>query len=190
MKSFTIFFSMMLTLGLLQGCIGAKSAPTPIAEPATSAPEPQAVVAAIGDADGDGITDDLDECPDTPAGAKVDAKGCEIIIRLSGPLFDFDKSTLTDKAQSVLTDAASLLADHPSKKIEVAGHTDSIGTEEYNLKLGTRRAEAVKQFLVSKGISPDRLRTTSYGELQPVASNSSREGRSLNRRVELIDKSN
>ncbi len=190
MKLLASVISIILVSLLLQGCFGAKSAPTAVAQPAAPAPVVEPVVTTIGDSDGDGVNDDLDECANTRTGVEVDAKGCEIILRLSGPLFDFDKSTLTATAQSILTEAKSALARNPAKLIEVAGHTDSVGTESYNIKLGTRRSEAVHDFLIKLGIDGNRLKPTTYGESQPVASNNTSEGRALNRRVELIDTSN
>ena len=71
-------------------------------------------------------------------------------------------------------------------KVEVAGHTDSIGTDEYNQGLSLRRAEAVRNYLVDKGIAADRLSIKGYGESQPVADNATADGRFMNRRVELI----
>ena len=78
------------------------------------------------------------------------------------------------------------LKDWGDVKVEVAGHTDSVGTEEYNMGLSLRRAEAVRQYLVGKGIAADRLIVRGYGESRPVADNATAEGRFQNRRVELV----
>ena len=182
---------LLVSLGLLQGCISAKSAPAQPAQAAASAPipvpAPPAQPIAIGDDDLDGVNNDLDECPGTRPGVEVDSKGCEILFRFTGPLFDFDKSTLTQNAQGQLLAAAAVLKRNPAKAIEVAGHTDSKGSDEYNLKLGKRRAAAVFGFLTANGIDPLRMISKSFGESQPVATNNSSEGRAQNRRVEIVE---
>ncbi len=101
-------------------------------------------------------------------------------------LFDFDKATLRPDAQQVIQDlVAKINGLSQVDKIIVRGHTDSIGTEEYNMKLSERRAEAVKQALIAEGIDGSIIVTEAYGESQPVASNKTKEGRQQNRRVEI-----
>jgi OOP family OmpA-OmpF porin len=114
--------------------------------------------------------------------------GCEVeaVISLEGVHFDFDKSTLRPEAIVILDNAAGLLTTQERVVVEVAGHTDSVGTEQYNQKLSERRANAVQDYLVSKGIKASRLSARGYGEVQPVATNDTDEGRQANRRVELI----
>lgn len=175
--------SMLLLAGVIQGCVSAKSTPVEEAEPAAPAP----VVQPIGDSDGDGVLDDVDECPNTRAGVEVDARGCEIILSINGPLFEFDKSTLTADAQGKLSVAAEVLRKNPAKAVQIAGHTDSRGSDDYNIKLGMRRAESARAFLVSQGIDANRLSTQTYGESEPVASNDTDAGRAQNRRVEIVD---
>lgn len=106
--------------------------------------------------------------------------------------FAFDKYNLTEYAKASLdSDAATitkLSADHPSMKVDVSGHTDWIGTDAYNQALSERRATAVKDYLVRKGIDAGRIRTYAYGESQPVAPNTTAEGRALNRRAEIRTK--
>ena len=87
---------------------------------------------------------------------------------------------------SVLDGIAVFMRDNPRVKVEIQGHTDSVGTEDYNQALGMRRAEAVFDYLTSKGVSTDRLQTVSFGETRPVAPNDTAEGRAQNRRVDLI----
>lgn len=167
------------TVVALTGCSSAK----PKEEKAmAAAPAPTQM-----DSDGDGVPDDKDRCPDTRPGVEVDETGCEIILRLRGALFDFDKSNLKPEAIQILEAALPQLTKHKTKRFEVAGHTDSVGTDEYNLALGTRRAKAVQDYLVEHGIDASRLQVKSYGESQPVADNESKAGRAQNRRVELID---
>ena len=104
---------------------------------------------------------------------------------LRGVNFDFDKSNIRPDAAVILDEAASMLSEHPSGNVTVAGHTDSIGTEVYNQGLSERRAKSVKDYLVGKGVEASRLSTVGYGESNPIASNSTKDGRALNRRVEL-----
>jgi outer membrane protein OmpA-like peptidoglycan-associated protein len=99
--------------------------------------------------------------------------------------FDFDRYTLRSEATRVLDEAVSALREDPALRIEVEGHTCNIGTAEYNLALGDRRANAVREYLVSRGVSADRLRTISYGEERPKYENAREETRRLNRRAAL-----
>jgi OOP family OmpA-OmpF porin len=146
------------------------------------APPPPAPVAVDGDADGDGVPDSRDKCPNTPRGVKVTSEGCWV---LSGKdvLFDFNSARIKDTY--VLDEAAKILLANPEITGELRGHTDSVGPEEYNMQLSKRRAEAVHEYFVKKGVARERLRAVGYGESSPVASNDTPEGRHLNRRVEL-----
>jgi outer membrane protein OmpA-like peptidoglycan-associated protein len=129
-----------------------------------------------------------DKCPNTRPGAVVDLDGCEVeaVIDLEGVHFDFDKATLKPEAMVILNEAAALLQKHERVVIEVAGHTDSTGSESYNQGLSERRAQSVQEYLVSKGIRASRMTAKGYGEAMPVASNDTKAGRAENRRVELI----
>ncbi len=100
-------------------------------------------------------------------------------------LFDFDKSVIKTDAQAKLADLVSKTQGVNLEVIIAVGHTDSIGTDAYNQKLSIRRAEAVKEFLVSKGVERNRVYTEGKGEAQPVASNKTAAGRAKNRRVEV-----
>jgi outer membrane protein OmpA-like peptidoglycan-associated protein len=99
--------------------------------------------------------------------------------------FDFDRYSLRPEATRVLDEAVSAMRENQTLRIEIEGHTCNIGTAEYNLALGDRRANAVKDYLVSRGIGADRLRTVSYGEERPKYDNSREETRRLNRRAAL-----
>lgn len=162
-------------------------------QPAT-APQPVAVAAAAiappADSDGDGVPDDRDKCPDTPAGQKVDADGCSevgaVLLRLENVNFEFNKARITPESEQVLDQAVQMLGANPNITVSVDGHTDSIGSERYNLRLSQRRAEAVRDYLVSRGISAGRLAPVGKGESAPIASNKTAEGRSQNRRVEFV----
>jgi len=100
--------------------------------------------------------------------------------------FEFDKSTLTPETKAELDRAVKILQDNPDAVIELQGSTDSVGSDAYNKALGERRAKAVFDYLKSKGINPNRLKTVSLGESKPVASNETDAGRAQNRRVDLV----
>lgn len=100
-------------------------------------------------------------------------------------LFDFDKSVVKPAGKVVLNGLVEKLKTLSIEVIIAVGHTDSVGTDAYNLKLGQRRAEAVKAYLVSQGVPANRIYTDSKGEKQPVADNRTQEGRAKNRRVEV-----
>lgn len=141
----------------------------------------------IGDADGDGVLDDRDRCPNTARGARVDVNGCEFKeeIRLPGVTFELDSAKLTPQSLSVLNDAAETLKRNPDVTVEAQGHTDSQGADAYNLRLSQRRAEAVRDYLIARGASPDNITARGYGESEPIADNRTAAGRAQNRRVTL-----
>ncbi len=107
------------------------------------------------------------------------------VVALRNIFFEFDKAELKPESYPELDRVVALLQQYPNLKVEIAGHTDNVGSEEYNLRLSQKRAEAVVRYLVSKGIDPSRLIAKGYGESQPIASNDTEEGRALNRRVEF-----
>jgi outer membrane protein OmpA-like peptidoglycan-associated protein len=110
-----------------------------------------------------------------------------MVITLKGVYFDFDKSTIKPESYPVLDDAAKILTDNPKITVEIQGHTDSDGSDSYNQKLSERRAYAIVDYFVKvKGIDVNRLKAIGYGESKPIASNDTKEGRSLNRRVEFV----
>ena len=100
--------------------------------------------------------------------------------------FDFDRYTLRAEAQRVLEQALAAMKENPSLRLTLEGHTCSIGTAEYNLALGERRSNAVRDYLVQNGIAADRLRSVSFGEERPKHDNSKEETRRLNRRAALV----
>ena len=99
--------------------------------------------------------------------------------------FDFDKAELKNESRPDLDRATEFLKSNPNVRIEIAGHTDSVGVDSYNQKLSQQRAEAVQQYFVSKGVEAGRMKAKGYGEAQPIADNSTDEGRARNRRVEM-----
>jgi OOP family OmpA-OmpF porin len=106
-------------------------------------------------------------------------------IRINNVFFDYDKSNLKPESYPDLDRLVELLNSIPEFTVEIAGHTDYIGSDEYNQDLSERRAKAVVNYLVKKGISRDRLKPIGYGKTKPVANNETDEGRALNRRVEF-----
>jgi OOP family OmpA-OmpF porin len=137
------------------------------------------------DSDHDGVVDRLDKCPGTPAGAKVDATGCETVITLKGVNFETNSAKLTASSTSILDNAVTVLKQRSGAKVEVQGHTDSVGKDAYNLSLSSHRAKAVLDYLVAHGVDAKMLTSKGYGEAQPIASNDTAEGRAENRRVDL-----
>ncbi len=138
------------------------------------------------DADSDGVNDCLDRCPGTLQGSKIDNSGCPVRLVLKGQHFKYNSAELTLNAQKILEGVAENLISYPQKNdIEVQGHTSSEGSNSYNMKLSQRRAQSVVDYLKMKGVT-NRLIAKGYGEGQPVADNRTEEGRSENRRVELI----
>lgn len=141
------------------------------------------------DSDGDGVADYKDRCPDTLEGTEVDANGCPVVSKargvLTGVVFKTNSDEIAANATTLLDGVAEELAKFPEVKVEVQGHTDSVGDVNYNLNLSQRRAESVLEYLVSRGINRDQLSAVGYGQTQPIADNGTREGREKNRRVEL-----
>lgn len=139
------------------------------------------------DSDGDGVVDRLDECPGTPAGTPVDSKGCELEgdYVLEGVNFESNSDRLLAGAADVLDDVVATLKRYPDIRFEVAGHTDSDGTAEYNQGLSARRAQTVHDYLAANGIAVNRMTVRGYGESQPIADNTTATGKARNRRVAL-----
>ncbi len=153
----------------------------------TPAPARAAAPAPPGDRDGDGVTDDRDQCPNTPKGEFVDEVGCTLKMTLHIN-FDFDKAEIKPAFKPELDKAANFIQKYNQVPfILLAGHTDNIGEEKYNQQLSLRRAEAVRQYLIDNhGIRAKRLVARGYGESQPVANNGDEAGRYENRRTEVI----
>jgi outer membrane protein OmpA-like peptidoglycan-associated protein/opacity protein-like surface antigen len=144
------------------------------------------------DDDGDGVFNNTDSCPDTPRGVQVDRDGCQLQIPvdeqpvvLEGVLFELNSAEISAASYTVLERVATQLASWTGGRIEVAGHTDAAGEAEYNQELSRRRAEAVRDYLRSRGVNDDLLVVRGFGETKPIADNSSPDGRAQNRRVTL-----
>ena len=131
------------------------------------------------------MVDANDRCASTPAGDKVDAAGCSLTIRLE-VLFDTNSATLKPASYPELDRVVTFMKEtSPSATGVVEGHTDDQGGDAANLTLSQRRADAVLKYLVDKGVAATRLTAKGFGETQPVADNSTKEGRAQNRRVVL-----
>ncbi|RZL46627.1 MAG: OmpA family protein [Pedobacter sp.] len=119
--------------------------------------------------------------------AEVIREGEGIIVKFdSGILFDFDKTALKDAAKTNVQSLAASLNQYPDTDIKIIGHTDSKGTEQYNMGLSERRAAAVKAYAVSQGVPSSRLVTIGKGFSEPIADNETEAGRAANRRVEIV----
>ncbi len=166
----------------------AAAAPVTLPQPApvvAAAPPPPPPPPSPRDSDNDGVVDDLDKCPGTPAGVAVDATGCPLrgSITLEGVTFEYDSAMLTSESRKLLDVIASNLARYPRLRVEMQGHTDSAGSNRYNQALSQRRAESVRMYLVDHGVAADRLTARGYGEVEPIDDNRTDAGRSRNRRV-------
>lgn len=150
------------------------------------------------DSDGDGIPDYKDQCPDTAPNTVVDELGCPlpepegVEVTEQGTwifrdiLFDTGKWNIKPSLSPVLNEVFSVLAENPTMRMEIRGHTDNVGSELYNLELSGNRARAVKDYLIGQGITEERISSVGYGFSEPIAANDTEAGRTMNRRVEFI----
>lgn len=160
--------------GLAQQATLAKAPPKPAPAPKAAAapPKPKPAPAKVAAA------------PPQPKPVAVPPP--KRIIIYQKPTFGFDSAELSPEAQAVLDEQAVVMEKDSKLKLIITGYTDSTGPEEYNQGLSERRANAAKEYLVSKGVGVDRLNAIGYGETRPIASNDTKEGRAQNRRIELI----
>ncbi|MCA9706286.1 MAG: OmpA family protein [Myxococcales bacterium] len=150
----------------------------------------------IRDQDGDGILDDADDCvsePETPNGYE-DGDGCpdevpEEVVKFTGVIkgiqFETDSAKIRPRSTPILDQAIEVLTKYPSVRVEVSGHTDDRGSRDHNVELSKSRADAVRDYLVSKGIDAARVETRGAGPDEPIDSNKSKKGRAQNRRIEF-----
>jgi len=162
--------------------------------PAGEAVDASGCAASQRDSDGDGVKDSADLCPNSAPGARVDANGCTApalfepgrsSLVLKGVNFQTGSAILLPQSRAVLDTVAASLQENLEVRVEVQGHTDNTGTRVTNVRLSQARADAVKSYLVGKGIAADRLEAKGYGPDQPAESNATSAGRAQNRRVEL-----
>ncbi len=138
----------------------------------------------IPDTDGDGINDEEDKCPNV-AGPE-DHFGCPVLgIKSYEIVFKTGSNMLLPRGKSVLDTAATYLIHHPAVNVMIEGHTDNTGSDKINDPLSLKRAEAAKAYLMSKGVSEERMTTKGLGSTSPIADNKTSEGRSINRRIEI-----
>lgn len=144
------------------------------------------------DRDGDGIPDYLDQCPDSPSLDNLDANGCAIVVAaIAQPEsiklevhFANNSAEIPESAKDEIKAVADLMTQFPNANVEIEGHSDSSGNADYNKKLSQRRADAVRDTIVNEyGVEASRVSATGYGQENPIASNSTKEGRLENRRV-------
>ncbi len=157
-------------------------------EPLDRSEKPVAVLppADSGDTDGDGVVDDVDQCPETAADTPVKTNGCVMFDGVvEGVNFQPGSDRLTAEAIDVLAGVASTLQQYPNIRVIIEAHTDNEGPAAVNLQLSKRRAIAVARYLVDAGISGSRLKPQAYGESRPRTSNLTAQGRAANRRVEF-----
>ncbi len=146
----------------------------------------------IVDSDNDGVLDPDDQCPNTPAGVKVDVHGCPTAPKIEGKMvlegvkFASGKATFTPGSEAALDKLYESLKAYPDLRIEIQGYTDSWGKASANKVLSQKRAEAVMNYLIKKGIASYRLKAVGYGEANPIASNKTKAGRAKNRRIEIL----
>lgn len=180
---YTVGYELFRTIG----CPGREllGVPCPVPAPAPLAAEPEPAPAPLAAAPEPAPAPLAAEPAPAPLAAVAEPAPVMTLV-LEGVNFDFDKAVIRPQDYAKLDQDVEALKAWGDVEVEVAGHTCSIGTEEYNLGLSQRRAEAVRNYLVSKGVSADRLTARGYGESRPVASNATREGRAQNRRVELV----
>jgi outer membrane protein OmpA-like peptidoglycan-associated protein len=149
------------------------------AEQASLAARLEAARAAKAKAEADLLMKELSELK-----ARQTERG--IVLTIGEVLFAFGKSNLSSKADRNVGKVADFLKKYPDRNVLIEGHTDNIGSDEYNLDLSQRRAESVKEKLFADGVGPDRITTVGYGKKYPAVANDTEENRSLNRRVEVI----
>jgi outer membrane protein OmpA-like peptidoglycan-associated protein len=157
----------------------------------------------MGDNDADGFPDDIDRCPYDPEDLNgfEDEDGCPDerlknarVVVTKGAIkiteviyFDTGKASIQSRSYDLLDELSRVVAEHPElRKIRIEGHTDAVGNDLSNLKLSQARAESVSAYLQSKGIEGSRLDAAGFGEMRPIASNDTDDGRAQNRRVEFI----
>ena len=142
------------------------------------------------DTEVDGVADYRDACARTPPGPRVDARGCplagERIAIVTNINFDFDHTDVRDDVRKRLSRVIQLLKEMPEVDVKIVGYTDDIGSAQYNLSLSLRRAESVRDYIVTRGIDDMRLSVAGRGKTEPLVSNSTPEGRAVNRRVEFV----
>jgi OOP family OmpA-OmpF porin len=147
----------------------------------------------IPDRDNDGVNDEVDKCPDQPG--SVENQGCPVLkatiktraqLVAANVMFAVNSTRLTSGSYPALKELADSLKSNPELNITIEGYTDNLGSEKYNLELSIKRAESVKNVLISQGIDNTRIQIKGFGDNQPIVSNKTEEGRAKNRRVVFV----
>jgi outer membrane protein OmpA-like peptidoglycan-associated protein len=177
--------------GAVIGTAGGAAAGAVIGRAAGNTAMGAIIGAAVGGVTGAVIGRKMDkqaeEIEKTVPGAKVERVGEGIVVDFTEKiLFGYDRSDLNPSSQDNLDKLVKVLKEYPDTNIEVQGHTDSKGSEDYNMGLSERRASAVSNYLVNRGVAGSRVVTKGYGESAPVADNTSDDGRAQNRRVTFL----
>jgi len=178
---FRIGFNYRFAAPVVAAAMVAAPMAAPVVAPVAA---PVAVAAAPKDSDGDGVPDSADQCPNTPKGERVGPYGCSCDITRQVE-FAFDSAELTAAGKATLDELSATLTRLKFVSGTVEGHTDNKGTPEYNQGLSERRAKTVADYLEAKGVASHRLAVKGMGESNPIADNSTEEGRAKNRRVVL-----
>ncbi|MDD2781769.1 OmpA family protein [Sulfuricurvum sp.] len=162
-------------------CLEKKSTPITSSVPVTVVAP---AVQSEGDADADSVFDSKDQCPDTPKGYQVDAKGCpkSVTLHLN---FAFASNLIPTSAAQDVIDLTNFMKNNPASNISIVGHTDIIGNDERNQPRSEARARALADRLITKGIDANRIKTSGKGSKEPIATNNTDAGRAQNRRIEI-----
>jgi outer membrane protein OmpA-like peptidoglycan-associated protein len=151
------------------------------------------------DDDLDGVPDYMDKCPETPAGERVDADGCSVkeevtetepdsreVTLSAGASFTSGSTKILPQAYEALNRLVNVMREEPLSRWRIEGYTDNVGSDELNTRISRQRAEAVRDYFVSRGISSSRFEVLGFGKGNPIATNETAEGRALNRRVRIL----
>jgi outer membrane protein OmpA-like peptidoglycan-associated protein len=166
--------------------------PEPAAPLLVALPPPPAPVAPVprpADLDGDGLVDEIDDCPGEPEtpNAYQDDDGCpdRVIVELGGIHFETGSARIATDSATILERAVEILTRHPTLRVEISGHTSEEGSYRRNVELSLARAEAVKAYLAGRGVDARRMTTAGFGPDRPIVENATPEGRARNRRIEF-----
>lgn len=181
------------SVSVLAGCAsgrapvsGSGSITPPTSTVSTAGKLEQVSQRASEDKDGDGIVDADDRCLDSSARSLVDSSGCDIVMGvIEGLKFEPNESELSVDSRLILSKMVDALMRYPEVVISVEGHTDNRGSAADNLELSKQRVLSVVRYMVSQGMSPDRIKPYGYGESRPRAANATAAGREQNRRIEI-----
>lgn len=175
---------LLTSLAMLTAC--ASNRPQVTGTEGVDLPTTAASQVDLRDSDGDSIVNQEDRCPDTANRVVVDATGCEIPMGpIAGLSFGPNAVTLPGSAQPILDRYVDAMIRNPELVVSVEGHTDNRGAAAANLELSKERVLSVVRYMVSSGVSPERIKPYGYGESRPRSANATAKGREQNRRIEI-----